>query len=262
MGKAFSKMTPRIARVFFIVALQNYFKDHPEYKWSPDTNKTDLYIRTDYAEDARYQNIDPQIVVEGGSIRYSSSSIGNNIADYNIINSYQTETYHQFLAESNINIHCLASSSDTAEELGFEVAMFMQSLKNLTATVLQIQNMSMPQQSKPQLTSRTEAAGKYDSVVSMSYSFALMRKYTPLDAGTILNGITVYIDTPASTGVPATVPINSGTDSTNADAPPSTPINTTTTTSSTEGVGNVVGATDTLTFTITKDDIVVNEGTP
>ena len=196
MGKAFSKMTPRIVRAFTIVTLQRYFSTHPEYTWTPDRSKTELFIQSDFAEDTRLQNIDPILVVEGSGVSYQNNGTTNNLANFDVVKMYQLETYHQFLAEGSINIHCIAAASDAAEELAFEVAMFVQSMRMFAGEMLQLQQITMPQQSKAQLMNRDEWSGNYDSVVSFGYSFAIRRKHTPVDPGEILKEIEAYIHTP------------------------------------------------------------------
>lgn len=174
-----------------------------------------MFIQSDLALDSRYQNVDPIIVVEGGGINYSQLGTTNNMINFSFDNLYQMHSYHQFLAESTINIHCIASASDAAEELGFEVAMVVQSMKLISGEMLQFQSMSMPQQSKAQMMGRNEWAGKFDSVVSFQYSFAIKRKHTPVDPGELLKEIEFYFNHPTDTPMPGDKdqegnPINTG----------------------------------------------------
>ena len=178
-----------------IVSLQSYFRDHPEYRWSEDERKTQIRIQSDFAKDARDRNLDPMVVVQGGDISYASTGIGNNIAyGASVKNMYQMESCNQFTADSNVNIHCIASAPDAAEEMGFEVAMYFQSLRSNIGNILQLQNISMPRQSKPQQMGGEEWAGNFDSVVSFSYSFAIRRKHTPVDPGELLKAIEFYLE--------------------------------------------------------------------
>lgn len=174
-----------------------------EYPWTSDRAKTTMLIQSDFAEDAKYPNVDPCIVVEGGGISYTNDSIGNT-AGMDVYKLAYVQQYYQFLARSTINIHCIAGSDDAAEELGFEVAMFMQSMRPISAVMLELQEFSMPSQSKPQLMTRAEWSGKYDSVVTVGYAFALRRKHTPIDIGELLADIQLEIET--DKGVATTSP--------------------------------------------------------
>ena len=196
-------MTPRIVRVFAIVALQRYFANHPEYPWKQDRSETQIFIQPDMAEDVRERNINPAIIVESSGHRYGNESIGNVAHAAQYKEAYVEEIF-QFLVEGSINIHCLAESDDAAEELGFEVAILMQSLRQTAAEIMQIQTLSMPQQSKPQLIQRDTWAGHYDCVVSFGYSFAVRRKHTPIDKGVLLNEINSYIGLEPPTLQPGT----------------------------------------------------------
>lgn len=167
-----------------------------------------MFIQSDFAKDSRYQNIDPILVVEGGNITYSQSGLTNNMISMASPNLYQTTTEHQFLAESTINIHCICSASDAAEELGFEVAMFAQSMRLVAAEMLQVQNISMPQQSKAQMMGGNDWGGKFDSVVSFGYSFALRRRHKPVDPGELLKIIEFYMTHPLDTPLPGQLDAN------------------------------------------------------
>ena len=188
-------MTPRIVRVFVIVALQRYFANHPEYPWVADRSATSIFIQADMAEDARETNINPAVIVESSGLQYSNDSIGNAAYFAQYKQAY-VEEYYQFLARGSFSVHCLAESDDASEELGFEIAMFLQSLKPTVGEILQLQEFSMPSQSKPQLVQHDTWAGHYDTIVSVNYSFAIKRKHTPIDKGVLLTEINTYLNTP------------------------------------------------------------------
>lgn len=196
-------MTPRIVRAFVIVALQRYFANHPEYPWKKDRSETQIFIQPDMAEDVRERDINPSIIVESSGHRYGNDAIGNVAHATQYKEAYVEQTY-QFLVEGSISVHCLAESDDAAEELGFEIAIFLQSLRPTVAEILQVQTWSMPQQSKPQLIQHDTWAGHYDSIVSVGYSFAIRRKHTPIDKGVLLTEINSYLDLDNPTLQPGT----------------------------------------------------------
>jgi hypothetical protein len=241
---------------------------HPEYPWNPDRGKTALFIQSDFAKDAKHQNVDPIIVVEGSGINYSQTGLTNNMANFTVDNLYQMQTHHQFLAESSINIHCMCTSSDAAEELGFEVAMFVQSLRLIAAEMIQFQHITMPQQSKAQAVARNDWTGKFDSIVSFGYSFALRRRHTPVDKGELLKMIEFYLTHPLDTPMPGDKdaegnPVNIGNEPGNKGG-----TNTGGQNGNWGGTGgtndeaNADGIDDgyvTLEMKISKDDIIVGE---
>lgn len=187
-------MTPRIVRALVIVALQKYFINHTEYPWQSDRSKTSIFIQADYAEDTREHNVNPMIVVESTGISFSSDSTGGNLAHLDRYKEAYVEEYFQFLANGGLNIHCIAEGDDAAEELGFEVAMFITSLKPTLADILQIQYLSMPSQSKPQVVRRDDWQGEYDCIVSFNYAFAIKQRHIPIDKGELLADILFYLD--------------------------------------------------------------------
>ena len=71
--------------------------------------------------------------------------------------------------------------------------------------MLNIQYFAMPSQSKSTMIFRGNWEGKYDSVVSIGYSFALRTLHTPLDTGTLLADINTYLTLPVAVAAPGGV---------------------------------------------------------
>lgn len=176
-----------------MAALRNYFTNHSEYPWLIDRAKTSIFIQTDYAEDSREHNVNPMIIVESSGVQYSNDAIGN-VAHVQQYKEAYVQTWFQFLTRGSINIHCIAEGDDASEELAFEVAMLLQSIKSLAGEILELQELTMPVQSKPQVIQRGNWQGEYDSVVSVNYAFAIKRRHVPIDKGALLSDIYFYLD--------------------------------------------------------------------
>lgn len=121
----------------------------------------------------------------------------NNLAGFTRDNLYQLNSYHQFTVESSINIHCIATTASTAEELGFEVAMLLQAMRLISGEMLELQYMGMPSQSRAQTIAHRDWSGKYNSVVSFRYVFTVKRKHTPIDPGELLKEIEINFENPS-----------------------------------------------------------------
>lgn len=199
MGKSYSKLTPRIVNTFFTLSLQQYFRTHPEYPWSPYDNKTLIDITPDYIEDDNMEKGLPLIIIQNGSSSLEPSGIGNGI--YNsggreiLLNGEKTvkdgvwDTKLQFTVNSHTQIQVIATSKDDVDELAFEIAMFMLMLKYSVANILQIQFVGNPQQSPAQQMTQVGWQGKYMATVMVPYTFTIARRWLPIDFGPVLAAI-------------------------------------------------------------------------
>lgn len=199
MGKSFSKLTPRIANTFFLLALQNYFTDHPEHPWHPDDSISKLSIATDFTEDARAQDSVPNIVVQNGPCTIDPAGFGSGVYTGNPRQLYRDgKTITQeaimdysmmFTIRSYSQIFAITFSKDDSDELAFEIALFMAMLKSDVANIIQLQNLESPQQSPAQQMTQVGWQGKYMASVTVPYTFILRRHWCPVDRGILLRAI-------------------------------------------------------------------------
>lgn len=208
MGKSFSRLSPRIVNTLFICFLQNYFRDHPEYVWNPDTSLTNIDIAPEHAEDDQLQKGKPQIVVANGPSMISPTS-GFNSGTSRVYNQlgymdnklvekeYIWDMKQQFLISSSTNIHVYSLTKDDADELAYEVAIAMELCRPLIANILQIQNIGDAQISPAQSVGQTGWNSQFMAVVSFSYSYTLARMWQPVDSGELLRNIQTVL-TPAN----------------------------------------------------------------
>lgn len=219
MGKSYSKLTPRIVNTFFVIALQQYFMLHGEYKWDPRDNKTQIDITPDFVEDDNMQKGLPQIIVQNGPVSYIPAGIGTGYVQTFPRRTFEEgklvtkeglwDTEYQLMVQSSTQISIFATSKDDADELGFEIAMFLMMLKPKVAEIIQIQNLDNAQQSPAQLVSQSGWTGKYRSDIVIPYTFTLVRRWEPTDQGVLLRCIATELknveggnpDDPTSDGV-------------------------------------------------------------
>lgn len=212
MGKSFSKLTPRIATTLIISALKKYFTGHSEFPWTNDPATSNLAILSDYPEDNQQEVKVPTLVVQGGDVAFNQDGIGNmqhllpwqeRNTSGDIITKYAfIEEWLQFTLQSTVQIHCLTNSRDSADELGFEVGIFMVHLKHQLGDILQLQYLSMPQQTAPHVIAREGWTGTWDSTVALQYTFTLRRKHQPVDLGEPLRSIETTLDPVHPKGTP------------------------------------------------------------
>lgn len=183
------------------MALRNYFKKHPEYPWQEDRNKTQIFIQAGNAEDVPEHNINPAVIVENGSTtQFDNTALGTN---YSAMTSYKmayTEFLSSFLVRGSVQIHCIAEAEDASEELAYEIALFMQSLKHISGLVLQLQELSAPAMSVPQRINGGTWSGNYDTVIMVSYAYSIKQKFTPIDLGPLLKDIQTMLDNDGDSG--------------------------------------------------------------
>ena len=202
------------------------------------------------------------IIVETSGVQYANDSIGNSARAITYKMAY-VEQYFQFLARGGLTIHCLAEGDDAAEELAFEVAMFLTSLRVIAAEIMQFQEMSMPVQSKPMPAKHENWGACYDCAVSLSYAFAIRRKHTPIDKGLLLNEINSYVHTdgtpcnPTDPADPDYTPLPTGTGETGGTGTGGQNGNY----GGTGGINGGDGVDDgliKLTLKVSKDDITID----
>ena len=199
MGKSFSKLTPRIANTFFLLALQHFFTNHPEHPWHPDDSISKLSIATDFTEDPRVQDSVPNIVIRNGPCTIDASGFGSGIysaRERQAIIEGQKVTQKaiwdykmDFTINSYTEISVISFSKDDSDELAFEVAMFMAMLKSYVGNILKLQNLGNPQQSPAQQMTQVGWSGKYMASVTVPYTFILCRHWNPVDAGILLRSV-------------------------------------------------------------------------
>lgn len=199
MGKSFSRLSPRIVNTFFILALQKYFSTHPEYPWSPDDSKTQLDLAVDFDEEDFKQKGLPLVVVQNGPSMISPAGVGSGTQftgpRQELKDGIRTELQGiwdrkaTYVINSSVNIRIVAGSKDDVEELSFEVALFLLSLKYTIANVLQIQNIGSPQIQPPQPIKQDGWSNVYAAHIYVDYSYILSRIWQPVDYGPVLKSI-------------------------------------------------------------------------
>jgi hypothetical protein len=186
-------ITPRLAQAFFIVNLQYLFKEHPDYPWKSDMSKTSIFIQGEYSEDARHQNILPGIIVETSGAVIATNGVGASMDGVSIHKLYLTKTTHQFAVQSTMTIHILAESKIEVEELGFEVLLFVASLKTECGK-MGIGFIGEPTQTVARPLERQGQNNVYQSSVVFPFQFAVRREHTPIDPGLLLAEINTYLN--------------------------------------------------------------------
>lgn len=209
MGKSFSKLTPRIANTFFTLALQQYFRTHCEYPWDPRDNITQCDITPDFIEDDNMQKGVPLIIVQNGPVSIEPAGFGNGLYHTNdrevILNGHREtkpgiqDSRLQFTVNSSTQVHVITQSKDDADELAFEISMFMLMLKYMVGNILQLQYVGSPQISPAQQMGQTGWIGRYMVSVHIPYAFTLVRRWMPLDEGVLLTAIETAL-TPVNNG--------------------------------------------------------------
>lgn len=209
MGKSYSKLTPRIVNTFFTLALQQYFRTHPEYPWSPYDNKTLIDITPDYIEDDDMEKGLPLIIVQNGPSSIEPAGVGTGMYSTgsravmldNIVTHKDGvwDTKLQFTINSQTQIQVIATSKDDVDELAFDIAMFMLMLKYSVANILQLQFVGSPQQSPAQQMTQVGWQGKYMSSIIVPYTYTIARQWMPIDFGPVLTAIETAM-TPVNKG--------------------------------------------------------------
>lgn len=209
MGKSYSRLTPRIANTFFTLALQQYFKTHAEYPWDPRDFVTQCDITPDFIEDDNMQKGVPLIIVQNGSVSIEPAGITSgmyHMADREVMLDGVREkrpgvqdSQMQALVQSSTQIHVITQSKDDADELAFEIAMFLLGLKYSVANIIQLQFVGSPQISPAQQMGQTGWIGKYMVTVYIPYTFTVTRRWLPVDEGVLLASIETEL-TPVNKG--------------------------------------------------------------
>lgn len=193
-------LTPRLINTFFLLTLQEHFKQHAEFKWSPDDASTQIDITTGYSEDGRTQATVPALVVQNGSITISPAGIGNGygtlapqqvyVGNKLIKKEALLDTQLNMTVQGYTQILILGFSQDAVEELAFEVATLMNSIRYLSGTILGLQAMPSSIQISPvQQATQIGWSGKYQCGITIPYVFNVARTYVPVDDGILLRSI-------------------------------------------------------------------------
>jgi len=206
--KSPSNLTPRIVSSLFILALQHYFISHPEYRWDPDGNKTEIDIHAEWEEDDNLEKGLPILIVQNGPISISPAGIGTGLASLEpriikrgketMEKSAILDSQLQATIESSINIAVTGMSSDDVSELAFTIGMFLLTLKYDIASVLQLQSIGNIQISPAQVLSKTGWTNRYIAQISIGYTFTLAKIWEPLDVGTLIKEIITDVSTKTS----------------------------------------------------------------
>lgn len=195
-------ITPRIAQAFFIVNLQNMFKTHVQYPWSVDRGKSQIFIQGEYSEDAKHQNILPAVIVEASGASVTTDAIGSSMQNTEIHRLYLAKTMHQFAVQSTMTLHVLAESKVEVEELGFEILLFVTSLKTECGK-MGLSYVGYPTQTVARPLERQGQNNVYQSSVVFPFQFTVKRIHTPIDPGLLLTEINTYLDLPSGDDVEA-----------------------------------------------------------
>jgi hypothetical protein len=203
-------MTPRLVRTLLILSLQKYFSRHTEYPFNRDRAKTKIFIMDDMPEDTRMHDIVPAIIVEGEGVTFQDDAIGANVRDINVDKLYYASRQSQFLAAGMVNLHCIGQSSVDAEELAFEVSMYLQSVRWNLQRMFGMQQLSIRGYGKPQVISREGTTHTYACIITVTFQLAKAVKVTPIDKGELLTEIDTYV-VPNGGLPPGTVVIDAAT---------------------------------------------------
>jgi hypothetical protein len=187
-GKAFSDMRPQIVQAFFCLVLQYAFINHQNYPWNADRRTTQLVIQTAIAENSRETGIHPAIIVDQGQLSFNNDSIGNK-AYLERYKEYLIKETISYTVSGNITMHCIGEAKISAENLAYEVSTFLVTARNSVGKILQLQNLSMPQQSRANPISREGGDTLYDCQVAVNYSYAVSSIVTPVDLGPLLTDV-------------------------------------------------------------------------
>lgn len=199
MVKSFSKLSPRIVNTLFLVLIQEYFKYHPEYPYDSDDSKTMMDIAADFDEEDYKQKAMPVIVVQNGGIAIEPAGIGTGLSyaaprvevedGHVYIKDGLWDKQLQFICNCSTTIRILTMSKDDADELAFELAMFLQMVRYKIGPILQIQNIGSPQIQTGQPIGQNGWANKYAAMVMVPYTFTITREWKPVDFGEPLRAI-------------------------------------------------------------------------
>lgn len=197
-----TKLTPRIVNTFFILAIQSYFRDHPEFTFTGHDYDTKIDITTGYSEDGKSTAGSPIMTIDNGpvSIQPSGITTGINSGKFRDFangiegkNMAMLDTKHDFLVHGITNISLYGFSRDAMDELAFETAMFIMMLKYNVGQVLQIQNIDTCSVSPAQQIEVQGWTSKWVAQISFPYTFSVSMLYKPIDTGVLLRAIQTTI---------------------------------------------------------------------
>ena len=187
-GKAFSDMRPQIVQSFFVLAIQRAFAEHRLYPWTEDRSISKLYVQTSMAENAKESGIHPAIIIDSGNLSFNNDSLGNR-ASVEVHKMYLVKENLTYTVSGSIAFICRCESKISAENLAYELSSFLTIAKNSVGKVLQLQLLSMPQQSKAMPVSASGGSTLYEAQVQVSYSYAVNLEVTPVDLGPVLDDV-------------------------------------------------------------------------
>lgn len=196
---AIYKMTPRLSKSFFLVALRHFFKTHPSYPWMEDQTKTKILIQSDMAELQRYKNLDASLVVMNNGVSFDNKTIGN-IYEWDQSKVLVEPLTVQYLVEGTMNTFCVCSGRDASEELAFDVSQYLVSIRLWAAKMLQFQYITMPSISPCTVLRREGFDNLYNTPVSVNYGFIIRQHISPTAIpGDLLSEVQVEASTDRQT---------------------------------------------------------------
>ena len=196
---ALYKMTPRLSKSFFIVALRHFFKTHPTYTWDDDQTKTKILIQSDMAELQRYKNLDASVVVMNNGVSFDNKTIGN-LYEWDSSKLLSEPLTVQYLVEGTMNTFCICQGRGASEELAFDVSQYLISSRLWAAKMMQFQHITMPVISPCSILRREGFDNLYNTPVSLSYSFVIRQLISPVDLpGELLSEVQVEAEADAQT---------------------------------------------------------------
>lgn len=189
-------LTQRLIQAFYVINIQSLFKDHPEYKWEKDRSRTQIFIQSDLAEDTREQNIMPAVIVDSSGARIEPIGLNADMDDMQVTRLYQIKTAHQMIITSNMQFHVIAESKVEAEDIGFQLLLFANSLRMEAGRMFGVNYVGACTQHPIQAIERQDLHNVYRSTVAFTYQFPVRVVHTPVDPGELLREINTYIDLP------------------------------------------------------------------
>ena len=184
-GKAFSDMRPQIVQSFFVLATQRAFAEHSMYPWNENRGTSKILIQSSMAEDAKESGIHPAIIIDSGNLNFNNDSIGNrsSVARYK---EYLIKEVLTYTVSGSITFTCRCESKIASENLAYELSSFLVITRNSIGKVLQLQQLSMPQQSKAIPVIISGGHTLYEAHVQVGYNYVASTVVTPVDFGPLL----------------------------------------------------------------------------